>query len=176
MCLLCNERSKAFRSLSAAQKHMVDKGHCRINHEGDALLEYSAFYDYSKSYPDGDGEEEDADAGDNDDDEESVEVDRLDDTGYELVLPSGAKIGHRSLMRYYKQSLNPDRRVATTTKPMNKVLSHYRAHGWTGLTGAEAKRKARDLKFAQRAHQKYHMKLGVKANKLQRHFVDPTGP
>ena len=35
-------------------------------------------------------------------------------------------------------------------------------------------RKARDVKFMQRAQKKYFMKLGVKANKLQRHFVDPT--
>ena len=38
-----------------------------------------------------------------------VELDTLDDTGYELVLPSGARVGHRSLVRYYRQSLNPDR-------------------------------------------------------------------
>ena len=36
-------------------------------------------------------------------------MDTLDDTGYELVLPSGARVGHRSLVRYYRQSLNPDR-------------------------------------------------------------------
>jgi pre-60S factor REI1 len=29
------------------------------------------------------------------------------DTEYELVLPSGARIGHRSMMRYYAQSLQP---------------------------------------------------------------------
>ena len=76
----------------------VDKGHCRINHEGDALMEYSRFYDYSSSYPD----EEEGDRGDQ---EEEVRLDQLDDTGFELVLPSGARVGHRSLMRYYRQDL-----------------------------------------------------------------------
>ena len=38
---------------------------------------------------------------DNDGDRE-VEENLIDDTGYELVLPSGAKIGHRSLHRYYR--------------------------------------------------------------------------
>jgi hypothetical protein len=29
------------------------------------------------------------------------------DEGYELRLPSGARIGHRSLRRYYKQYIRP---------------------------------------------------------------------
>ena len=68
-----------------------------------SLIEYSRFYDYSASYPDGEQ------PGDEDEGEEEIELDSLDDTGYELVLPSGARVGHRSLLRYYKQSLNPDR-------------------------------------------------------------------
>ena len=31
-----------------------------------------------------------------------VTLDSLDDSGFQLVLPSGATIGHRSLLRYYK--------------------------------------------------------------------------
>ena len=76
---------------------------CRLNTDQGSLIEYSRFYDYSASYPDGELQEDD----DQEDDE--VELDTLDDTGYELVLPSGARVGHRSLMRYYRQSLNPDR-------------------------------------------------------------------
>ena len=34
--------------------------------------------------------------------DDEIDLDQLDDTGYELVLPSGAKIGHRSLFRYYR--------------------------------------------------------------------------
>ena len=40
-------------------------------------------------------------------DEEEVELEQVDGDGYTLVLPSGATVGHRSLLRYYKQSLNP---------------------------------------------------------------------
>lgn len=54
------------------------------------LLEYSDFYDFSSSYPD---------QGDADDE---VEENVLDGHGFELVLPSGATIGHRSLYRYYR--------------------------------------------------------------------------
>ena len=44
-------------------------------------------YDYSASYPDAENPEEELD------------LNSLDDTGFQLVLPSGAKVGHRSLVR-----------------------------------------------------------------------------
>ena len=47
-------------------------------------------YDYSPSYPEGEGPPE-PDA--------EVDLQVLDDTGFQLVLPSGSKIGHRSLLR-----------------------------------------------------------------------------
>lgn len=52
MCLWCNEKGKSFHSADAARKHMLDKGHCKMIHEGIALAEYANFYDYSASYPD----------------------------------------------------------------------------------------------------------------------------
>ena len=99
MCLWCNEKARNFRSSSAVQKHMIDKGHCKLLHEGDAIAEFADFYDYSSSYPDdeNDGSHEITTKPD-----DEVDLTRLDDTGFELVLPSGAKVGHRSLMRYYR--------------------------------------------------------------------------
>lgn len=94
----CNEKGKSFRSASAVQKHMVDKGHCKIQFgRGDHLAEFSEFYDYSSSYPD-DASAQDGAA----DPDAEVDVDVLDDSGFELVLPSGARIGHRSLFRYFR--------------------------------------------------------------------------
>lgn len=52
ICLWCNDRGKTFYSLDAVRKHMVDKGHCQMLHEGMALAEYAEYYDYSSSYPD----------------------------------------------------------------------------------------------------------------------------
>lgn len=52
ICLWCNDRGKTFYSLDAVRKHMVDKGHCQMLHEGVALAEYAEYYDYSSSYPD----------------------------------------------------------------------------------------------------------------------------
>ena len=77
---------------------MVDKGHSKILHDATTLAEFADFYDYSSSYPDG----ADRDPEEGVDPDVEVDVDRIDDAGYELVLPSGARIGHRSLMRYYR--------------------------------------------------------------------------
>lgn len=52
MCLWCNEKGRTFHSAEAARQHMIDKGHCKMIHEGVALAEYAEFYDYSSSYPD----------------------------------------------------------------------------------------------------------------------------
>lgn len=52
ICLLCNGRGKTFYSLDAVRKHMIDKCHCQMLHEGSALTEYADYYDYSSSYPD----------------------------------------------------------------------------------------------------------------------------
>lgn len=52
ICLWCNDRGRTFYSLDAVRKHMNDKGHCKMLHDGIALAEYAEFYDYSTSYPD----------------------------------------------------------------------------------------------------------------------------
>lgn len=161
MCVWCNDSGRTFQSVDAARAHMIDKGHCKMLHEGDALVEYAEFYDYSSSYPD-------AEAGDPD---TEVEIPELDDSDYQLVLPSGNIIGHRSLMRYYKQNLNPNRILAVSKNTkLRKVLSQYRALGWTETQKEAVVKKARDIKYMQRVQAKYSTQLQFKANKLQKHF------
>lgn len=161
MCIWCNNSGRCFQSVDAVRAHMIDKGHCKVLHEGDALAEYAEFYDYSSSYPD-------AEAGDPD---AEVEIPELDDSDYQLVLPSGNVIGHRSLMRYYKQNLNPNRALAVSkSTKLRKVLSQYKALGWTETQKEMAVKKARDIKYMQRVQAKYSTQLQVKANKLQKHF------
>ena len=122
-----------------------------------------------------------------------VDLQVLDDTGFQLVLPSGAKIGHRSLLRwnissrmyqcilyslfrYYKQSLNPERAVVLSQNSNNKhhLLSTYKSLGWTGSSGKAAVMKARDLGFMRRMQNKAGLQLGWKANK-QKYFKDRNG-
>ena len=66
MCLVCNYKGKAFYSLQvffnerflkfldeiffkAVRDHMLKKGHCYVNVQGENALEYANFYDFSKS-------------------------------------------------------------------------------------------------------------------------------
>ncbi|XP_067928135.1 cytoplasmic 60S subunit biogenesis factor ZNF622-like [Watersipora subatra] len=162
MCLWCNEKSKVFHSVRATQQHMLDKGHCMLQDEGDAAYEYTDFYDFTSSYPDGRNA--------NPDEEVEVNAVDMDDNEFELTLPSGAKVGHRALAKYYKQNLvsrmNPEGRSV-----VNKVMSHYKALGWTGATGSAVERRVKDMQFMQRTKNKHWQKLGVKANKTaQTHF------
>lgn len=127
VCLYCNGKGREYRTLEAVRKHMIDKAHCKLAYESENdRLEVSDFYDFSSSYPDVKHKkkhiaEEDEDWEDIIDDgenaDETIEQDELSeeedlpesgitygDTEYELVLPSGARIGHRSLRKYYAQS------------------------------------------------------------------------
>uniref|UniRef100_A0A1B6KJ29 C2H2-type domain-containing protein n=1 Tax=Graphocephala atropunctata TaxID=36148 RepID=A0A1B6KJ29_9HEMI len=157
ICLWCNDRGKAFHSAEAAQQHMVDKGHCKMLHEGEALLEYSDYYDYSSSYPDDF-------VNNTNGSEDEIEVPVIEDEDFQLVLPSGTTIGHRSLLRYYRQ--NPNRMAVPVKKKVHPLIAQYKALGWTETDKLAVARKARDLKFMRHVQSKYNMKLGVKANNL----------
>uniref|UniRef100_A0A182Q4F8 C2H2-type domain-containing protein n=1 Tax=Anopheles farauti TaxID=69004 RepID=A0A182Q4F8_9DIPT len=164
ICLWCNERGRTFYSMEAVRNHMIEKVHCKMLHEGAALAEYVDFYDYSSSYPDHeDGMDVDA---------ELDAPSALDGDEYQLVLPSGNVIGHRSLMRYYKQRINPNRAIVVkkSTQKLHKVLAQYRSLGWTSTQQEAAARNARDMHVMKRQHAKMMQQVGVKANKLQKHF------
>jgi pre-60S factor REI1 len=167
-CLWCGGKSRLFPELKSVQQHMVDKGHCKMFHEGDAVLEYADFYDYRSSYPD---YEKDVGA---DEDIDTAVVDHLDQSAYQLVLPSGATVGHRSLMLYYRQKLRADRRLTLSrdSSEVSRVISHYKSLGWTGTTGTAAVVKAKDVAYFQRQRAENWTKLGVNANRLQKHFRD----
>lgn len=80
LCLFCNQR---FHDTLAVQRHMESKGHRKMGYEGDYLLEYEDFYDFSTPEEEG-TENTPAASGD----EEGVV---LDGTGFEMTLPSGKK-------------------------------------------------------------------------------------
>ncbi|CAO1615950.1 unnamed protein product [Parajaminaea phylloscopi] len=130
LCLYCNGRGRGFNTAEAVRKHMLDKYHCKVAYDREEdQLELSDFYDFSSSYPDyqsrgtgeaAEGEEwedmdedgiEGSEGSDMDDDDDAEDADlapnglRYGDSELELVLPSGARLGHRSLARYYRQTL-----------------------------------------------------------------------
>ncbi|XP_014219825.1 zinc finger protein 622 [Copidosoma floridanum] len=159
LCLWCE--GNMFDTLEATRSHMLDKNHTKMLFEGEALAEYTDYYDFTTNHPDVQNPLE------------IMEIPDIDGNEHQLVLPSGSVIGHRSLMRYFKQSTDPSRAVVIRKKSQDKlrnILNMYRALGWKGTQIEAAKQKAMDIKYMQRVHQKYFTKLGVKANKLQTHF------
>ncbi|GEQ70719.1 hypothetical protein JCM33374_g4398 [Metschnikowia sp. JCM 33374] len=127
MCLCCSYQGK---NLEAVREHMASKRHMRIPYETEAeKLEISDFYDFTSSYGDvakpvaeasADDNEDWEDVsddgqsdGDGDDDEiiddDAIPEDPIIDMGTELILPSGAVVGHRSMAKYYKQNFPPER-------------------------------------------------------------------
>ncbi|XP_045455421.1 zinc finger protein 622 isoform X3 [Melitaea cinxia] len=165
MCLWCNEAGRTFYSMEAARAHMIDKGHCKMLHEGLALAEYADYYDYSASYPNQEGENMDVD-------EEVEEPETLEGDDFQLVLPSGVTVGHRNLMRYYKQNIsqNSQALVKKSDRKLHRVLGMYRALGWAPKEQAAAAKKARDIHFMKRVQAKWEMKMSIKSNKFQKHF------
>ena len=51
-----------------------------------------------------------------------MELDILEDNGFQLTLPSGATIGHRSLLRYFRQSVNYNK-VSQDWQPASRWYS-----------------------------------------------------
>ncbi|XP_067425946.1 cytoplasmic 60S subunit biogenesis factor ZNF622 [Emydura macquarii macquarii] len=168
ICLWCNEKGKSFYSTEAVQAHMNDKSHCKLFTDGDAALEFADFYDFRSSYPDHREGEDAVMSGEL----PAVKNLEYDDESMELILPSGARVGHRSLMRYYKQQFGLSRAVAVAKnkKAVGRVLQQYRALGWTSSTGAALARE-RDMQYLQRMKSKWMLKTGMSNNATkQMHF------
>ncbi|NXY81219.1 ZN622 protein, partial [Alcedo cyanopectus] len=168
ICIWCNEKGKSFYSTEAVQAHMNDKSHCKLFTDGDAALEFADFYDFRSSYPDH-KEGEDADASGGHLPERDLDYD--DDT-MELILPSGARVGHRSLLRYYRQSFGLSRAVAVVRnqKAVGRVLQQYRALGWMSHTGSLFAQQ-QDMRYLQRMKSKWMLKTGMRNNSTkQMHF------
>ncbi|ORX76487.1 hypothetical protein K493DRAFT_321545 [Basidiobolus meristosporus CBS 931.73] len=175
ICLYCNGKGRTYRTLEAVRGHMVDKGHCKVAYEKEEdILEISDYYDFTSSYP----EEMRVD----DENEELADDDMVNPIAYgeeetELVLPSGARVGHRSLKRYYQQNIRPEEERDSVI--INRLLTHYQSNmGYRGsqsqalMLATNKQRVARDMNTYQDQRRRHEFKseIGVKANGLQKHF------
>lgn len=172
VCLWCNEKGRSFYSTEAVQSHMTDKSHCKLFTEGDAALEFADFYDFRSSYPDRkEGEDVQMEDSEVPDDTDL----QYDEDTLQLTLPSGAVIGHRSLMRYYKQKFGTQRHVAVyqnhNSRAVGRVLRQYKALGWAGVGGGSLHQKPKDMQYVQMMKSKWILKLGMSHNATkQKHF------
>ncbi|KAJ1663516.1 pre-60S factor rei1 [Coemansia sp. RSA 1813] len=190
VCLYCNGRGRMLQSLEAVRRHMLDKGHTKIAYDTEIdILEISDFYDFSSTYPD--AHEHDAD--EELDPEALLQMGgrrnmpgagNLEEEDGELILPSGSRIGHRSLQRYYKQTILPERQekesvvihkmltnytedpeystqVATTSRNRAMLLAQPKGHRvWKSMA------QFRDL----RKQENFRTNVGIRTNRLQKHY------
>ena len=149
-CIYCKNRS--FSSVEATQHHMRDKSHCKLDFENTEYFsnQFSDYYDFSSSYPDHDTTNEETLP-------VSANLSVTDDMS--LVLPSGARAGHRAFRHIYKQRLKPA--TDTSISMVYKLPSHPTPEEY-----AMKLRVLRERKIV-RECKKQRMRLGVKANKLQ---------
>lgn len=212
VCIYCNGRGRELHTLEAVRKHMLDKSHCKIAYDTEEdRFEISDFYDFTSSYPD-DGEQNVSGEGEWEELEDDEDVDEVagevaargdrgissrvayGDTEYELVLPSGARVGHRTMKRYYDQSFYGIRSkeqdptcgaalVRRLLKDKNSALVPRK--GGFGAFGAgadvvkarnkgearEAGRHVREFRD-QRRKEEFKTKVGFIQNH-QKHYRDP---
>ncbi|KAG0316560.1 hypothetical protein BGZ99_006829 [Dissophora globulifera] len=202
ICLYCNGKGRQIKSLEAVRKHMLDKGHCKIPYDTEAeMMEIVDFYDFSSSYPEEQqrkmleaaaradrGEEVEGEDLEEDEDLEVGTGARLGEDEMELILPSGARLGHRSLNKYYRQNVKPEE--SRDSVLINRLLTHYTDH--MGYDLALTKTKARsergqalvarndgEARWAQkqtstfkdfRRIEEHKARVGQKQNKLQKHY------
>lgn len=161
-CIYCNERCRAYKSLEAVRKHMIDKGHCRIYFNPEEELEIFQFYDYSDFYET--DEEENG--------EGCTEMSITSEQPYissnesEMILPSGKSIGNRAYKIYYKQYLPFTEEHESFA--IKRLHDHYKAIGFS-CTPDAAHAAAIQRKQAER-NSKFAYDVGLRNSGLQRHF------
>ena len=114
---------------------------------------------------------------------------RYGDSELELVLPSGARLGHRSLQRYYRQTLwqTPASQQAPASAANGRALAHriaghpqrpvVTARGGQEMAvrnrgeAKEAMRHVREVRDVQR-RELFKTKVGFRHNH-QKHYRDP---
>lgn len=189
-CIACNYQG---RTAEAAREHMQQKRHMRIPYETeDEKLEISKFYDFSSTYEDdkiivdteqanddddNDGEwedvsgdeEKDSEEYDENDDLPPVENDAIFQHGTELHLPSGAIIGHRSMARYYRQNLAPERELS---EGQGTVIAAETRHMLTLKDRNEVATKKRTWKREKKSED-LNDRRAAKFINNQPHFRDP---
>ncbi|EDQ92761.1 uncharacterized protein MONBRDRAFT_17002 [Monosiga brevicollis MX1] len=162
-CLYCN---KQLADLEGVRKHMEDKGHKMIDYSEEGQLELGDFYDFSSTYPDDSNltdAERDADL--------TLAVHQhqgqLHRDGFDLVLPSGRRAGHRELNRYYKQHFKA--RDERDSVRIGRIVAQYRALGHKGVE-LPSEKVRRDQAYGIRWQRDKRLEIGMKHNSLQFHY------
>ncbi|KAJ3030419.1 UNVERIFIED_CONTAM: hypothetical protein HDU68_009123 [Siphonaria sp. JEL0065] len=194
VCIFCNGKGRALHTLEAVRKHMIDKGHCKVEYEDGGELELGDFYDFSSTWAD--GEDEDDEEWEDMDGEEGMEVDEevledalvsrrakkrvpiISEDGMQLTLPSGKRILHKNahVIRVPKNPL-PDSLAITRSVAANyATLNAVAIRSKIATMALEREAKKQNYKIS-RGYQDFRAKVGQSANKstINQHFRSQIG-
>lgn len=151
-CLLCGFFGK---NLESVRQHMTAKGHCTLPYDTkDDRDLFARFYDFGSE--------------DSSDDSSDAEEAEIDETGTELVLPNGARLGHRSMSRYYRQNVSLDLVPQDGQQTLKAVDRRF----LSGLSVREVVKMEKQIQQEQKkAKNSYEKKSGRRVN-FQKHFRD----
>lgn len=169
-CLTCGFQGK---SLESVRQHMTTKGHCKIPYESrDEKLMFSEFYNFDvdepKSFTRTQSKKVSFQEAATEDDYTTIHVDKDLDSNLELTLPTGHKVGHRSMVRYHRQNLQP-RELPEASKTVALVDRRYAP----GLDSVQVTKQQREVqRIENRAKSRYERRTKTRRANHQEHFRD----
>lgn len=179
-CLTCGYVGKSVESI---RQHMRSKGHCRLPYESaDEREAVSEFYDFSneeiivprvkkkaKRAKTVSFLEPSPEAGDENSEYDSDPDYQTSTIETTLVLPSGSKVGHRSMLRYYRQNLPGARQYSDSEKTVALVDRRFAP----GLTSGQVTKQEREVQKLEIKAKNYHERR-TKSSRVnfKKHFRD----
>ncbi|AJV59001.1 zinc finger protein reh1 [Saccharomyces cerevisiae] len=190
-CLCCNFHGSGLESIRA---HMASKRHCRLPYETKEERQlFAPFYDFTyddhsisknlqndraitsklSSVYGAKNDEEDGEvditlvSSENDINANYTTV-SIDESGLELTLPTGARLGHRAGQRYYRQNLpsqpNPNESRRTITAADRRMVS--------GVTEKQYKKGMKKMQQLEKNAINTQIRREIKRVNFQTHYRD----
>lgn len=180
-CIYCPSTIQPFGSLEAVRAHMRDRCHNKIRFDDESLAAgLGDYYDYTPTYPAMEicSDDEDSEYEEIEDDEE-MELAIISQAEHEaacyvtpdeteMILPSGARLGHRRFLRYYKQNLTPSVRHSRDRELVANLMDEYRQVGV--LEHLPTRRAIEDQRHEYDRRKQHDLTVGMKSNKMQKYF------
>ena len=165
-CLCCNFVGGSLESIRA---HMESKRHCRMPYETDEERKvFAKFYDFSPLTGVSNEELEPTFVTPSEDNNNSVNDVSLDETGLELTLPTGVRLGHRAGRIYYRQNLPPQ---SSNSEPSHAVTTMDRRL-MGGITEKQFKKGLSNMHQLENRALNNNIKKTMKRANFHAHFRD----
>ncbi|KAH3684487.1 hypothetical protein WICPIJ_004537 [Wickerhamomyces pijperi] len=181
-CLCCGFQGSNLESIRA---HVKDKAHCRMPFETkEERLEFAKFYDFSSIGGEGDksktakkvgfqeeddGEDSDSDSGSDNGINDNYTVATIDPLDSQLTLPSGTRLGHRSLNRIYRQ--NP--RIPLTPGEGQLTVASQDRRLANGMTLQQYSKEEKHSQLIETNQKSRSVQRNIRRANHQQHFRDP---